>query len=166
MAESYQARRTDFVERMGLFWETEGLPRIAGRLFGFLVLQREPCSLDAMATALGVSKASVSTDVRKLERVGLVERHARPGDRRDYYAVTLDMPARIVELRRAAIARFGNCLQTADALGADDPVIRDRLRSLQVAHRHMAATLDAIVAELQASGLTHPHAAAPAADPS
>lgn len=139
----------DFVERMGLFWESEGLPRIAGRLFGFLVLQSEPCSLDEMATSLAVSKASVSTDVRKLEQVGLVERHTRPGDRRDYYAIPPDMPARLVVLRRAAIDRFRDCLLGASDSTVTEPVVRDRLRSLEVVHRHIASALDAIAAEFE-----------------
>ena len=144
---------TDFVERMGLFWESEGLPRIAGRLFGFLVLQSAPCSLDEMATALAVSKASVSTDVRKLEQVGLVERHSRPGDRRDYYAIPPDMPARLVVLRRAAIDRFRECLLGAGTASIPDPIVRDRLRSLEVVHRHIASALDAIATEFHTTGL-------------
>ncbi|MBA2573067.1 MAG: hypothetical protein H0V06_08480, partial [Gemmatimonadetes bacterium] len=50
-----------FVERMGLFFEDDGHPRIAGRMFGFMLLSPEPCSLDDLAEQLQVSKASVST---------------------------------------------------------------------------------------------------------
>jgi DNA-binding transcriptional regulator GbsR (MarR family) len=144
---------TEFVERMGLFWESEGMPRIAGRLFGYLVLEATPCSLDDMASALAVSKASVSTDIRKLEQVGLVERRTRPGDRRDYYVIAPDMPARIVGLRRATIERFRGCLLSDSTDEALDPVVRDRLRSLEVVHRHIAAALDAIAREFQEAGL-------------
>ena len=36
------AQTTDFIERMGLALESDGLPRIAGRIFG-LLLVREDC---------------------------------------------------------------------------------------------------------------------------
>ncbi|HLZ69011.1 MAG TPA: MarR family transcriptional regulator [Dehalococcoidia bacterium] len=74
-----------FVERVGLYFEEFGLPRIAGRLFGLLLVADEPLSLEQAATMLHVSRASVSTNARLVVRSGLVERVSLPGDRRDYY---------------------------------------------------------------------------------
>lgn len=78
---------TRFVERLGLQVEAEGVPRIAGRMIGYLLLQDEPSSLDELAEELQVSKASVSTNARVLELMGYVERRSVPGDRRDYYMI-------------------------------------------------------------------------------
>src|SRR5690554_5102322 len=75
----------DFVERMGLMMEADGMRRIAGRLYGFLLVHDEAYSLDELAERLKVSKASVSTNARFLEQVGILERMSTPGDRRDYY---------------------------------------------------------------------------------
>src|ERR671917_427148 len=99
-----------FVERMGLYTEAEGLPRIAGRIFGFLLVQPAPCSLDDMAQALGVSKASISTDTRRLEQLGLLERTSRPGDRRDYYRIAPDAFARSIDERLRRMRRFQDVL--------------------------------------------------------
>src|SRR5690606_22339672 len=77
-------------ERMGLNMEAEGMPRIAGRLFGFLLVHEGAYSLDDLAEELQVSKASVSTNARMLEHFGLVERASTPGDRRDFYQVGPD----------------------------------------------------------------------------
>ena len=154
MAESATSTESAaFIERMGLFWESEGLPRIAGRLFGLLFLQSEECSLDEMAAALGVSKASVSTDIRRLERMGFVERISRPGDRRDYYAIARGVTANMVALRRVKIERFRDALFDAASLEASHPAVRDRLRIMEIAHRHIVAALDAIVEELEANAL-------------
>jgi DNA-binding transcriptional regulator GbsR (MarR family) len=79
------------VERMGLALEAEGLPRIAGRLVGFLLVHEGAFSLDDLADELHVSKASVSTNARQLERYGLLERTSEPGDRRDYYQMGPDV---------------------------------------------------------------------------
>lgn len=80
----------EFVERMGLSLEAEGLPRIAGRLFGFLLVHPEAYSLDELAERLQVSKASISTNARQLEEHRILERISTPGDRRDYYRMAPD----------------------------------------------------------------------------
>jgi DNA-binding MarR family transcriptional regulator len=80
----------EFVERMGLTLEGEGLPRIAGRIFGFLLIHADAYSLDDLAEQLQVSKASISTNARQLEEHGILERMSTPGDRRDYYRMAPD----------------------------------------------------------------------------
>lgn len=88
-----------FVEEVGLTAEADGLPRIAGRLFGFLLLSPEPRSLDEIAEALNVSKGSVSTDARLLLRHGWLCRASQLGDRKDYYEMAPDFFAGIVAYR-------------------------------------------------------------------
>ncbi|HEV2148906.1 MAG TPA: MarR family transcriptional regulator [Longimicrobiaceae bacterium] len=90
----------NFVERMGLMMEADGLPRSAGRIFGFLLLAETPFSLDEMAEQLQVSKASVSTNARLLEQVGLLDRISAPGDRRDFYQMRPDAWERMLEVAR------------------------------------------------------------------
>lgn len=119
----------DFVERLGLIWEAQGLPRIAGRVVGYLMLQPEPLSLDDIATGLGVSKASVSNDARYLARLGLVELITRRGDRRDYYAIAPDMPRRMTEQKLAEIERLSVALNEAAGAPKLAPVVRERVRA-------------------------------------
>lgn len=90
----------DFVERVGLHMEADGMPRSAGRIFGYMLLFEGPCSLDELADALQVSKASVSTNARLLEQVGLLERTIELGDRRDFYRMRPDAWERMLLLAR------------------------------------------------------------------
>ena len=60
--------------KMGLLCESDNLPRIAGRLFGLLILEDEAFSLRELADRLQVSRASVSTNARILTEMGLAER--------------------------------------------------------------------------------------------
>jgi len=76
-----------FVERVGLMLEADGLARSAGRIYGYLLLCETPRSLDELADELQMSKASVSTNARLLEQHGLVERIGSLGDRRDFYRI-------------------------------------------------------------------------------
>ncbi|HYH78353.1 MAG TPA: MarR family transcriptional regulator [Longimicrobium sp.] len=85
-----------FIEMMGRHFEEEGVARIAGRLFGLLMLVERESTLDELAEALKVSKGSVSSNARLLEEWGVAERVTRPGDRRDFYRIAADMSERLV----------------------------------------------------------------------
>jgi DNA-binding transcriptional regulator GbsR (MarR family) len=90
----------DFVERMGLHLEADGMPRSAGRIFGYMMLAESASSLDDLAEALQISKASISTNARLLEQVGLLERTIEVGDRRDFYRMRPDAWERMLLLAR------------------------------------------------------------------
>jgi DNA-binding transcriptional regulator GbsR (MarR family) len=79
-----------FVERMGLICEREGMARSAGRIFGLLLVGGRPFSLDEIAEKLQASKAGASTNCRMLEQFGMIERVSSLGDRRDFYRVRDD----------------------------------------------------------------------------
>lgn len=74
-----------FIERMGIYYERLGVPRIGGRILGLLIMARRPLTLDDMASLLHVSRASISTNARMNVAVGMVRHVSLPGDRRDYY---------------------------------------------------------------------------------
>ena len=63
-----------FTDRIASLFEHDGLPPIAGRIFGLLLLSEEPRSLDQLSEELGISKASASTNARLLAQFGLVEK--------------------------------------------------------------------------------------------
>lgn len=109
-----------FIDRLGDAAEADGLSPIAGRLFALLMLAAEPQSLDELAEALGVSKASVSTDARRLLDRGIVERTRRTGDRRDFYELTPDFFARVI---RARVARWRRIQQLVDDVRVDSTAL-------------------------------------------
>jgi DNA-binding transcriptional regulator GbsR (MarR family) len=119
-----------FVERIGLTWEREGLPRIAGRIVGLLLVTPGACSLDDLAHSLGVSKASVSTDARRLEQLGFLERASFSGDRRDYYRVAPDLGARTLEIRLARLRQLRRLLSEAPR-AATTPDVAARLDAFE-----------------------------------
>jgi DNA-binding transcriptional regulator GbsR (MarR family) len=145
-----EPRQEQFIERMGLMTEADGLPRIAGRIFGYLMLAPGECSLEDLASALGVSRASVSSDARRLAQIGLLERRSRPGDRRDYYIISPDAFRRSIEHRIASMRRFHGLIDEARTLVGDDPEVRDRLASWDDAHRLVMATFQQLLETLDA----------------
>ena len=69
-----------------------GFGKVMGQLYGSLLLSAEPLSLDDMMARLGISKASVSTNIRSLEHMGMVRQvWVRGGSgRRKYYQAETD----------------------------------------------------------------------------
>jgi len=86
-----QPEEKQFVEEVGIVFEQTGLPRMAGRILGWLLLS-DPLhqSTDELAEALMASKGSISTMTRFLIRIGLIERISLPGQRRDYFRLRPD----------------------------------------------------------------------------
>jgi DNA-binding transcriptional regulator GbsR (MarR family) len=83
--------RNEFIDTSGEMAERYGMTRVAGLLKGLLLLSPEPLSLDDMAERLEVSKASVSTNIRLLERWKAVRRVYHRGDRKNYYELRGDL---------------------------------------------------------------------------
>lgn len=145
---------SELTERMGILFEEDGFPRIAGRIFGLLLLSPEPLSLDDIAERLGVSKASVSTDARRLAHHGIVERVSRPADRRDYYRTGQDALARSMRRRLEALQRYDALI--ADGLAspaAEDPDVRERLTHVQANGREMIRALEGVIARCSARAM-------------
>jgi len=130
------------VERMGLKFEQDGLPRAAGLILGRLLVAAEPLSLDDLAADLGISKASASTNARLLERLGAAERAVVSGDRRDYYFVHEELHNRIVEERRRQLVDLRELLEAAQHTpAARDARVQRRLEGLASFYRHLERAL-------------------------
>ena len=67
-----------------------GLTPSAGRQYGTMFFHDEPLTLDEMTEQLGMSKTSMSTSVKALSDLKLVERAWKRGVRKDLYQVKDD----------------------------------------------------------------------------
>jgi DNA-binding transcriptional regulator GbsR (MarR family) len=81
-----------------------GFSKVMGQLYGALLLNKEPLSLDDLMERLNISKASVSMNLRTLEHLGMVRQvwlHGRGGRRKYYEAETdfLQLIANILKSR-------------------------------------------------------------------
>jgi DNA-binding transcriptional regulator GbsR (MarR family) len=74
-----------FMESMGMYFESFGIPRIGGRILGLLLIAHEPLTAERIASILKVSRASISTNFRILLTSGLAEKVTYPGDRTTYF---------------------------------------------------------------------------------
>ena len=149
---------TEFIDRMGIVAEHDGMSPIAGRLFALLLVSEEPRSLDDLADQLGVSKASVSTDARRLLERGIAERVSRAGDRRDYYELATDFFARMIEARITRWRRMQLLANDVrDQASKLSPIVRQRIESIDQVE---ASVIEPLEESLAAWRVRHKQAAA------
>ena len=80
-----------FIEEVGIVFEQTGLTRMSGRMFGWLLISEPPYQSAAeLAEVLMASKGSISTTVRLLVQMGIVERYVIPGERHDHFRLKKD----------------------------------------------------------------------------
>jgi DNA-binding transcriptional regulator GbsR (MarR family) len=82
--------KQNFVEGLSSISQFWGLPKGMGAIFAVLYLSPEPLSLDEIVARAGLTKGSISTNVRALSRMGLIHPVTRFGDRKDYYQAETD----------------------------------------------------------------------------
>jgi DNA-binding transcriptional regulator GbsR (MarR family) len=99
MAGAGQTEKQLFVEEVGIVFEQTGLPRMAGRIFGWLLIADPPQqNTDQIARGLLASKGSISTTTRFLIQHGLIERVSLPGVRHDFFRLKSAAKDRMVEM--------------------------------------------------------------------
>jgi DNA-binding transcriptional regulator GbsR (MarR family) len=136
-----------FVEEAALFWEEQGLPRIAGRILAWLLVCDPPYrSARQLTEELGASKASISTMTRLLQASGTIEVVAIPGERATHFRLTPHTLGRKLERRLQAMVSFLPLARRGLELLADEPPERrERLEEVASMYAFLARELPALL---------------------
>jgi DNA-binding transcriptional regulator GbsR (MarR family) len=89
-ADSLEAIEDRILATLGTLGADLGISRAVAQIYGLLYMSDEALSLDDMAARLGLSKATISVNVRSLERWGAVHRTWKEGSRKDWYEPNRD----------------------------------------------------------------------------
>ncbi len=90
MTEDLTQIKQNFIEGLSTISQFWGFPKGMGAIFAVLYLSANPLSLDEIVEQAGLTKGSISTNVRALSRMGLIHPVTRFGDRKDYYRAETD----------------------------------------------------------------------------
>jgi DNA-binding transcriptional regulator GbsR (MarR family) len=124
----------EFIERLGRLAEGEGLPRIAGRMMGLLMITGTPLGIDELADQLKVSRASISTNGRLLESLAIAVRTTRAGDRRDYLQIGADPSSSLLSLGLRRLHDMRRAVREMRVAASKSPTgqpTRDRLKRME-----------------------------------
>jgi len=140
-----------FIEHLGLMTQSEGAPRIAGQILGYLIVEGAPRTLQQMTEALSISKGSASTNARLLEFKGSVRRVSRMGQRQDAYEAVHD-PG--IQTLTGMAQRFRSHADAVSAMAAEfseeDSDARERVERFSHFYRQSADFIDEWVARAEA----------------
>ena len=82
---------------------------------GLLVVEGGPLSFSQLTQRLKISRGSVSTNTRLLERLGVIERVARRGAREDWFDLTPTPFGRLLDGSAARIRKAQSVVRQAKA---------------------------------------------------
>ncbi|WP_280768656.1 GbsR/MarR family transcriptional regulator [Salipaludibacillus daqingensis] len=86
----FEEKKDEFIQSMAKNMELYGITPSIGRLYGTLYFSDKPMTLDDMRDALSMSKTSMSTGVRTLTNMKMVEPVFKRGVRKDLYQTEQD----------------------------------------------------------------------------
>ena len=134
MAEDEQL--LEWVEQVAMYLARDGVPPIAGRILGWLmVCDPSEQSAAQISAAVGASRASLTMNLRLLTSMGFLTWRTRPGDRTMYYRMADDAWQAVVRRQIAGIASFLDITrQGLDLLGPDE----DKSARIRQAHTTFA----------------------------
>jgi DNA-binding transcriptional regulator GbsR (MarR family) len=159
----------ELCEAFGRLLEGNGSSRISGRLVGWLLLCDPPEQTPAqLVEVLGISKASVSTELRRLEQLGVIERTTLPGDRRSYWRVAAQAWPELMERRLRMIDHFVALADQGLALLEHEPAARrTRLQGMRHAYAQLQRTMRSALTDLrrEAEPVASPRARKPTSRP-
>ncbi len=141
----------EWVERLSMVLERDGLPRMAGRIFGWLLVCDPPeQSMEQLAAAVQGSKASMSTMTRLLVQSVLVEKVRQPGARRDVFRIRPGQWRQLWQARLQMLRETTDLTaQGLELLRQRPPAVRARLEELHHQYRFIQDHLPALLARLE-----------------
>lgn len=129
-----------------------GFNRVAGETLACLYLTPGEASLDALEKQLHLSKAAVSLAAAQLERMGLVHRVRKAGDRKRYYRSAEDIGSAlrhgILTFARAKMAvletDLGRAEEALEELAPDEKsrFLESRVARMRELNRRIGKLLD------------------------
>lgn len=136
-----------FVERFALMLEEAGLPRMAARVFAYVLAEDSDRYTAAdLADGLMVSRAAISGAVRLLVQTGMLAKEREPGGRTDLYRIyDEDVWAAINRQRLPSLYRWADVIDEGIELVGRNTRGGRRLRQSQAYFLFMAEEMPKLV---------------------
>ncbi|RAP75806.1 GbsR/MarR family transcriptional regulator [Paenibacillus montanisoli] len=85
-----QSSRQRVIDSIGKNMDLYGVTLSIGHLYGYMFFRNSPITLDQMSETMGMSKTSMSTGMRTLMDLKMIDKVWGKGSRKDFYEVVSD----------------------------------------------------------------------------
>ncbi|MGW4958262.1 GbsR/MarR family transcriptional regulator [Nonomuraea sp. NPDC004186] len=133
----------EWVERVAMYLARDGVPPIAGRVLGWLMVCDPPeQSAGQISAAISASRASLTSNLRLLTSMGFLTWRTRPGERTVYYRMADDAWMVVARQQIAGITSFLDITRDGlDLVGPSDERAT-RIRQAHTTFEWMAKVFD------------------------
>ena len=151
MQENHE-EKLKFVEEFGIYFEKLQMPRMSGRILGWLLICSPPHqSAEELMLALSASRGTVSTMTRLLINLGFIEKFGVSGERKDFFRLRPNVWETLLAGR---IIESSNLRQLAEsglaAMGDAKASERERLEEMRLLYLYMEEQMPRLVREFRA----------------
>ncbi len=141
-------KKLQHIEDTALLFEQTGMTRMAGRIFGYLLIcDEDAVSFNQIRETLSASKGNISTNVKQLLQTGLIEQATYPGDRKTYYRASHVHIGDITASRLNLMEKFAELFMKARVLKNRDDDVSEWLRETAIFYKWMEQKMEEMVDE-------------------
>lgn len=139
-------KKLNHIEEAGLLFEQTGMTRMAGRIFGYLLIcDEDAVSFDQIREVLQASKGSISTNLKQLVQTGLIEQKMIPGDRKTYYRASQIHISEIMKSRLNLMEKFVDLFSKSRMLKSRDDDVSEWLYESACFYRWMEDRMEELM---------------------
>jgi DNA-binding transcriptional regulator GbsR (MarR family) len=143
--------KLNFIEESGLVLEKLGMTRMAGRVFGYLMIcDEDQVSFDDIRKALDASKGSISATTKQLVFSKLVEQVSIPGDRKTYFRISRKKAGGMLKERLKLFTMFSELLSKGLSIKQKDDEVSDWLLEVSTFYSWVGDEFDQIINKWEA----------------
>ncbi|SLI26633.1 transcriptional regulator TrmB [Mycobacteroides abscessus subsp. bolletii] len=140
------ANNQEQAEKLALMLSSHGMQRMTSRVLATLLFTEKPAMTAAdLAELLQASAGSISTAMKALTSVGLVEQVPVPASRRDHYRLREDAWATMYTNQNEVIAAMQEAAEAGVAATAPDGLAHQRLTQMRDFYAFMWREIPALL---------------------
>ncbi|MEX0945661.1 MAG: helix-turn-helix domain-containing protein [Balneolaceae bacterium] len=143
-----------YIEESGITFEQMGMTRMAGRLFGYLIVSdMDAVSFNDIKEALDASKGSISGTTKQLITMGLIEPITLPGDRKTYFRISKAQVGTILKERIYLFNKLSSLLDKGNSLKENKDETAEWLKEMSAFYSWIVGSFDEILNRWEAEKL-------------
>jgi DNA-binding transcriptional regulator GbsR (MarR family) len=133
-------------EEFALTLTQHGLQRMTARVLAALLFtEQATITAGEIADELGASRGSVSTAIKALDPVGLIERVPAPGSRREHYRFPDNGWARLMSTQNAVVQQMQTAAERGIDAAGQDSRAGQRLADMRDFYAYIMRELPAVI---------------------